>query len=307
MGKIIYLFVCFSLIFGCATIDKPIFSKLILDDQGFSADPFWIAELGSTAEQIKMLGDSNSFLGVNGEVIYSYHQEFGILISKEFEVTFQNEPSKANIALDTIEGYFESKTNSIGNIIVPFSDMGVGGRKVYEYKDITYEFMVISASLGSSNFISITIVGTTDLDKINKGNLNEDEVVLAEYDGGKITLFDIYLKIDKIPSGYQTRYSTPEGKENLLNLICTEELFYLEALNLGLDKDKQVLNKISIKMNEKDNNYSLEEIRKSIILRAIYDKKVKSEMTKEQSKIIFDEITIELEKKYNLIKYPNRL
>lgn len=71
-----------------------------------------------------------------------------------------------------------------------------------------------------------------------------DETVIAEFDGGNITMGQLEARIEKIPSIYQPKYSTPEGKENLLNDLCTEELFYQEALNLNVKQDDRYFGQI---------------------------------------------------------------
>ena len=82
-----------------------------------------------------------------------------------------------------------------------------------------------------------------------------EETIVAEFNGGKITMGDVNYKISKIPSMYQTKYNSLDGKKNLLDIMCTEEIFYLEALKLGLDKDKEVLESIE---TQKINNLARE-------------------------------------------------
>ncbi len=67
--------------------------------------------------------------------------------------------------------------------------------------------------------------------------------VLAEFDGGQITVSQLEERINSIPPFYQSRYKTEEGKINLLGMMCTEELFYLEAVAAGLENDKDVIMK----------------------------------------------------------------
>ncbi|RLC58817.1 MAG: hypothetical protein DRH89_00080 [Candidatus Cloacimonadota bacterium] len=56
------------------------------------------------------------------------------------------------------------------------------------------------------------------------------ETIIADFEGGKITMGQLEERVKQLPPMYQPKYSTPEGKENLLDMMCTEELFYLEAL-----------------------------------------------------------------------------
>ncbi len=60
------------------------------------------------------------------------------------------------------------------------------------------------------------------------------ETVAAEYSGGKILYGDIEDRIEKIPPMYQTKYRTEDGMNSLLDMMCTEEVFYLEAMERNL-------------------------------------------------------------------------
>jgi tetratricopeptide (TPR) repeat protein len=63
------------------------------------------------------------------------------------------------------------------------------------------------------------------------------ETVIAEFDGGNITMGSLEARIEMIPPIYQPKYATPEGKENLLNDLCTEELFFQEAVTRNVKQD----------------------------------------------------------------------
>ena len=71
------------------------------------------------------------------------------------------------------------------------------------------------------------------------------ETVLAEFSSGSITMADFSLRLEKIPPMYQTRYQTYEGKVKFLNDLVTEEVFYQEAMALGLDNDTVVNEKLA--------------------------------------------------------------
>ncbi|MBN1326899.1 MAG: hypothetical protein JW996_03005 [Candidatus Cloacimonetes bacterium] len=73
-----------------------------------------------------------------------------------------------------------------------------------------------------------------------------DETIIAEYDGGKITLDDLEFRISKIAPMYQAKYKTNDGKLELLDMICTEELFYLESINSGFEAEPEFWNRIQI-------------------------------------------------------------
>ncbi len=73
--------------------------------------------------------------------------------------------------------------------------------------------------------------------------LKADEV-LAEYDGGKITTQDLNDKLEKIPPMQRDRYKTIDGKKQVLDVICTERMYYQEGLSLGKETDPTVLDQI---------------------------------------------------------------
>jgi len=56
-----------------------------------------------------------------------------------------------------------------------------------------------------------------------------DSTVVAEFKDGKITMGDVNKKLSQIPPMYKSKYETTEGRQELLDIICTEEVFYLEA------------------------------------------------------------------------------
>ncbi|MDI3504290.1 MAG: hypothetical protein PWP64_1226 [Candidatus Cloacimonadota bacterium] len=79
---------------------------------------------------------------------------------------------------------------------------------------------------------------------VSNSNLLEDRDVLAEYDGGKILRSDIQAKIAKIPPAHQGRYQTIDGQLQVLDIICTEEVFFQKAKQLGIDKSPEVLERL---------------------------------------------------------------
>ena len=66
-----------------------------------------------------------------------------------------------------------------------------------------------------------------------------DTTVVAEFDGGKITMEQLEDRLSKIPPMYQPKYSTEEGKKQLLDMMCTEEVFYYEALQRNIGEDEK--------------------------------------------------------------------
>ncbi len=71
-----------------------------------------------------------------------------------------------------------------------------------------------------------------------------DADVLAEYDGGVITRSDIMQKIEALQPQVQGRYKTTEGQLQVLDITVAENLFYKKALELGIDQNPQVLQRI---------------------------------------------------------------
>jgi TolA-binding protein len=80
---------------------------------------------------------------------------------------------------------------------------------------------------------------------LNTLNIPED-TVLVEYEGGAITVGDLFDRIDQMPSFHQHRFTSREGQRELLNMMADEVLFYLEAQNLGIDNDPEFLEMIDL-------------------------------------------------------------
>ncbi|OQX71617.1 MAG: hypothetical protein B6D62_01675 [Candidatus Cloacimonas sp. 4484_275] len=89
------------------------------------------------------------------------------------------------------------------------------------------------------NLLVITTVFIATVVNISAANLPKD-TVLAEFDGGKITVEDLDNRIARISPMYQSRYKTEDAKQNLLKNMCIEELFYQEALAKGLQNDEKI-------------------------------------------------------------------
>ena len=65
------------------------------------------------------------------------------------------------------------------------------------------------------------------------------ETIIAEYRGGTITMGQLEDKTEKIPPMYRNKYKTEDGMKNLLDIMCTEEIFYQEALALNIQNDEK--------------------------------------------------------------------
>jgi len=73
--------------------------------------------------------------------------------------------------------------------------------------------------------------------------VNKEDVIVAEYAGKQITLADIEQRISEIPPMQQSRFTNNEGKIELLKMMCTEELFYEEAMALKMDENSEVISR----------------------------------------------------------------
>ncbi len=70
------------------------------------------------------------------------------------------------------------------------------------------------------------------------------ETIVAEFEGGKVTMGDVDNRISKIPPMYQSKYTSNEGRKNLLDMMCTEEIFFLEAVALNVEQDEGFYSRI---------------------------------------------------------------
>ncbi|MDD3102995.1 MAG: peptidyl-prolyl cis-trans isomerase [Candidatus Cloacimonetes bacterium] len=79
---------------------------------------------------------------------------------------------------------------------------------------------------------------------VSNSNLLEESDILAEFDGGRILRSDLQNKISKIPPAHQARFQTVEGQLQVLDIMCTEEVFFQKAKDLGLDKSPETLERL---------------------------------------------------------------
>lgn len=74
----------------------------------------------------------------------------------------------------------------------------------------------------------------------------EQNIVLVTFDGGKVTLKDWFQTLCNIsPPSRPKDMNTPEGFERMLERALRIPLYIAEAESLGLDKDENLLNRIS--------------------------------------------------------------
>jgi TolA-binding protein/parvulin-like peptidyl-prolyl isomerase len=80
---------------------------------------------------------------------------------------------------------------------------------------------------------------------VSNANLLEEQDILAEYDGGRILRQDVMDKINKLPAQHQGRFLTTDGQLQVLDIIATEEVFYQKALDMNIDKTKEVADRLA--------------------------------------------------------------
>ncbi len=69
--------------------------------------------------------------------------------------------------------------------------------------------------------------------------------VLARYDGGMITKQDLDKKISKLPPQSQSKFKTVEGQEQILDMMCVEDIFYRKAIDMKLLTEPVVMEKVN--------------------------------------------------------------
>ncbi len=72
-----------------------------------------------------------------------------------------------------------------------------------------------------------------------------DSTIIAEHKGGKITMGNMNERLSQIPPMYKSKYTTIEGKKELLDIICIEEIFYLEAQAQEIMEQKEFTERIA--------------------------------------------------------------
>ena len=72
-----------------------------------------------------------------------------------------------------------------------------------------------------------------------------DSTVIANHKGGKITMGNLNERLSQIPPMYKSKYTTIEGKKELLDIICIEEIFYLEALDHKVMEQEEFTERIA--------------------------------------------------------------
>jgi hypothetical protein len=73
-----------------------------------------------------------------------------------------------------------------------------------------------------------------NIDAQNTISPSGKEEIIAEFDGGKITKFELDEKIINLPAMYQPRYQSPEAKAEMLEQMAIEIIFFQEARALKM-------------------------------------------------------------------------
>ena len=161
------------------------------------------------------------------------------LEQKTGKLQFVIEPMEAQVALkqggSTVQNWSGSKYLSslpVGNYSLTASLSGYSSQ-TKQVKINLDETMSLNMSLIKKQD-SISEQGS-----IENPSTNIEVVVLAAFDGGEITLENLESRIQLIPPIYQPKYSSIDGKKSLLQDLCTEELFYQEALNRNVTQDER--------------------------------------------------------------------
>ncbi len=128
------------------------------------------------------------------------------------------------------------------------------------------------------------------------GEEDNPDKVLATVGEEKITEADLYAKTSMLPPQFRARYETPEGKKKLLDQTVKFSLLSQEARKLGIDKRKDVANKIK----EIVDNIIIQELTKQEISEKI---KITDEEIKKYYKENKDSFTKPEKVKANLILF----
>jgi len=107
------------------------------------------------------------------------------------------------------------------------------------YVNITKSLVIMVLALALS---TLAFAQTPTVNNQNKVN---DDDVLAEFNGGKITRKDLNDKISKLPAQSQGRYKTIDGQTQILEIMATEDIFYAKALQMNIQSDPIVMDKVS--------------------------------------------------------------
>lgn len=94
---------------------------------------------------------------------------------------------------------------------------------------------------------------------------------LASVNGHAITRADFDAALENVPPQMQDRFAGPEGKQQLLDTLVTQEVLYQEAQRVGLEKDP----KAQSRFEEAKRQILIEELMQSLMSRETTDAKLK--------------------------------
>ncbi len=98
---------------------------------------------------------------------------------------------------------------------------------------------------------------------------------LATVNGRAITKEAFQSALENVPPQMQERFSTPEGREQLLDSLVTREVLLQEGERLGLDKDPAVQSRLA----EARRNVLVETFMQKLVAEDVSDAKVKEYYT----------------------------
>ncbi len=99
------------------------------------------------------------------------------------------------------------------------------------------------------------------------------DTIVAEFEGGQITMEQLEERLLKIPPMYQPKYSNPEGKAQLLDMLCTEEIFYKEALTQDVEQNDKFYARIDDQIKSTYFNEFKKDLLKDVITYTSAEKK----------------------------------
>src|SRR5690554_2639147 len=73
---------------------------------------------------------------------------------------------------------------------------------------------------------------------IKERSLMNNKKVLATVGGREVTEQDLNLLLNSLNPQQAMQFNSPEGKKQLIQELISQELFYLDAVKTGLDKDE---------------------------------------------------------------------
>lgn len=88
--------------------------------------------------------------------------------------------------------------------------------------------------------VAVSCAGTGKGELPGKEEAARRELILATVYGESITEADFLRALGRVPSAYREKYSTPDGKRQLLNSLIEDEIFYSEGRKMGIDRAADV-------------------------------------------------------------------